>query len=546
MGRTDEQVKIRGFRIEPGEIESVLAGHASMSTAAVLARENEQGVKRLIAYIVAREEAGIDLDEVRTFLKAKLPDYMVPAAIVELPALPLNANGKLDRQALPMPTFSSDFQESQRPTTPAEIELARVWSQVLGVKDIGVNDNFFDLGGDSIQCIQICARATRAGWQINPRQMFERQTVAGLAAVAQPSAATSAAKTDACGPIPLLPIQRWFFEQDVPDAHHFNQAVMLTVDARVSASAIERALVAVVAHHDGLRTQFTKSADGWSARIGPPQTGESVLNRVVLSGEDARAPAAAVGRAGAALQASLDLQDGHLLRATFFEGSSSHRLLIVVHHLVVDTVSWRIMLEDLESSCAQAMAGEPIVLPPKTTSLRGWARRLTAHADSPALDDARAWWRSAALRPVVRLPVDHPGRLSGNTVGSAAKVSVSLSAAETEALVQAVPRTYRTQINDVLLTALLQSTAPWTGSSSLVVDLEGHGREPVFDDLDLTRTVGWFTTVAPLQLRLPAQGNAADALLAVKEQLRSVGGGLLNYGLLRYCSTRSLAERHAV
>jgi amino acid adenylation domain-containing protein len=382
LGRNDSQVKIRGFRIELGEIEAVLESHYAVRAAVVIVRQDVSGVKRLVAYIVAPSMP--DEIELSRHLRSRLPDYMVPAAFVRLDNLPLTPNGKIDRDALPEPD-AVRAPVSRRPESDAEIAIARIWAAVLQTPEIGADENFFDLGGDSILGIQICARATRAGWHITPKQLFEHQSVAALAAVAKKLAATSptVSASDASGVCPLLPIQRWFFEQDLPDAHHFNQSMMLTVEADMPASIIEQALAAVVTHHDALRARFTKSADGWSVRIGPSQNSGPLLNRVVLSGADVAAPAAAIGRAAAALQTSLDLQQGPLVRATLFEGPRQPRLLIVIHHLVVDTVSWRILLEDLETACEQGLRrSNDRICPPRPRPCGSGPSCPTAYADS--------------------------------------------------------------------------------------------------------------------------------------------------------------------
>ncbi|MFI5177454.1 MAG: amino acid adenylation domain-containing protein, partial [Vicinamibacterales bacterium] len=532
VGRRDAQVKVRGFRVEPGEIETVLGAHPSVRSAAVVAREDTPGVKRLVAYVVASGD-GVDEDDLRAFLKARLPEYMVPAMFVVMADLPRTPNGKLDRAMLPAPTIARSGAR-RGPATPAEVALAAIWTDVIGQASVGVDENFFELGGDSILSIQICARAQRAGWSVTTKQLFEHQTVAGLAAVATRRKVQGSGGETITGPVPLLPIQRWFFEQELADAHHSTQSALLIVRG-VPAAIVQDAVFALLARHDALRSRFTRTPGGWTARVGAIDSSlAGVWSRVTLGGADAIEPRAAIERAAAALQSSLDLEQGPLVRAAMFDGMAEPRLLLVMHHLVVDAVSWRVLVEDLELACAQRMAGAPIVLPAKTTSVKDWGERLADWANGPALGAARAWWRNA--RSGGRLPVDYPASASANTIGAAASVVAELSAADTRALLQEVPKAYQTQINDVMLTALVQAAEPWTRTLTLVVDLEGHGREALFDDLDVGRTVGWFTTIAPIRLALPAGGDAGAALRAVKEQLRAVPAGGLGYSVLRYLS----------
>jgi amino acid adenylation domain-containing protein/non-ribosomal peptide synthase protein (TIGR01720 family) len=542
VGRRDTQVKIRGFRVETGEIESVLAANRAVQTAAVVAREDAPGIKRLVAYVVPSSGAADEV-ELRAYLQARLPDYMLPATFVYLSDLPRTPNGKLNRDALPAPVVER-HEAQQAPRTAVEQLLAEIWSEVLGVPSVGVDENFFELGGDSILSIRICARAQRAGWSVTPKQLFERQTIAGLASVAIRRTPVSAGDETVSGPVPLLPVQQWFFEQEPADLHHFTQSIMLVV-RRVPPAVVERAVIALLAHHDALRSRFARGPAGWTAAIERVETASAgVWSRITLTGADARSPRQAIERAAASLQASLDIEHGPLMRAVLFDGIEEPRLLLAMHHLVVDAVSWRILIEDLQSACAQQMSGQQVVLPPKTTSVPTWAERLSAYAAEPELAPARAWWRAAV--PGARLPVDYAVGAAANIVGAASTISVGLSAAETDALLRDVPKAYQTQINDVLLTAAVQAAAPWTRSSTLVVDVEGHGRESIDEALDLGRTVGWFTTIAPIALTLPsAVADAGAPLRAVKEQLRAVPGGGLAYMAIRFASADAAARAAA-
>ena len=537
VGRVDTQVKIRGFRIEIAEIEVALGTHPLVQSGAVVMREDLPGVKRLVAYAVAAEGAAIDENDLRRHLQLRLPEYMVPAAFVALPAMPRTANGKLDRDALPAPEWSRAA-AGRTPATPAEIALAAIWSDVLRMPEIGIDENYFELGGDSILSIQICSRTQRAGWDLTPKQLFEHQTIAGAASVMRLRSASGAAGAEVSGRVALLPAQRWFFEQNFADPHHFTQAMMLEVRESLSVSVIDRALHALVAHHDALRTRFKRTESGWTQNIlpsKPPAIG--LVSRVELTPKERSAPSAAIERAAIAVQASLDLESGPLLRAVMFEAPEIRsRLLMVVHHLLVDVVSWRVLLEDLELACRQIQRAEPVQLPSRTSSVREWAQALGDFARLPSLGAARDWWLDTAAMPAHSLPVDYQGGTASNTAGSSARVSVALTGEETQALLQTVPKTYFTQINDALLTAMVQAIAPWTQSNTLLVDLEGHGREPISEAVDLARTVGWFTSITPVPLTIPPDSDIGAALRAIKEQLRALPGGALAYGALRYFS----------
>jgi amino acid adenylation domain-containing protein/non-ribosomal peptide synthase protein (TIGR01720 family) len=549
LGRSDFQVKIRGFRIELGEIEAALAQHDAVRASVVAAREDRPGERRLVAYVVAREGREAAAGELRAHLQARLPDYMVPAAFVAMPALPLTANGKVDRARLPAPgparpALLTAFAPAR---TPREKLLAEVWSEVLGSERVGIHDNFFELGGDSILSIQVIARCAQAGLQLTARQMFQYQTVAELASIAETGPAIVAEQGPVTGPVALTAVQRWFFEQDLPDRHHWNQSVLLEVRQPLPAALLERALAALLAHHDALRLGFTRDESGvggggggeWRQAIAAPRSPHGRSTRLDLAALPLAARPAAAERAAAALQASLDLAAGGPVRAALFELGPGHdqRLLIIVHHLAIDGVSWRILVEDLETACRQLARGEAVALPPKTTSFQHWAERVQRHAGSAAVAAELPIWAAADRRRVARLPLDEPE--AGNPVGAARQISLRLSAADTRALLQEVPPVYRTQINEVLLTALAEAFARWTGSRLLQLDMEGHGREEFADDLDVSRTVGWFTSIYPLLLDLGEVHGYGPVLKAVKEQVRAVPNRGLGYGLLRYLAGRS-------
>jgi len=533
LGRRDNQVKIRGFRIELGEIEAALRRHPAVQEAVVLAREDRAGDKRLVAYVVA--DPAPAATELRTFVERALPNYMVPAAFVALISLPLTPTGKVDRRALPAPERRrEDLQAAYvPPSTPAEQRLANIWRDVLGLEQVGVHDNFFELGGDSILSIRIVAKANEVGLQLTPKQLFEHQTVASLAAAAGTISGVQAEQGLVVGNAPLTPIQHWFFEQSVPEPHHFNQAVSLDVREALDAAVLEQAITQLLLHHDALRLHFHEEAHHWR-QVGTAAVETSPVSLIDLSALAQPEQGSALEAAAAQLQESLRLAEGPLFRVALFELGQSQPscLLIIAHHLVVDGVSWRILLEDLQTAYEQARRREAMQLPPKTTAFAHWGQRLTQHAESDdVLGDLAYWMASSDVQPA-RVPVDDA--TGQNSVASARTVTVSLTSEETRSLLQEIPQAYHTQINDALLTALVQAFADWTGNTAVLVDVEGHGREDIFDDVDLSRTVGWFTTIYPVWLRLPSNGGPREALTSIKEQLRGVPSRGLSYGLLRY------------
>jgi amino acid adenylation domain-containing protein/non-ribosomal peptide synthase protein (TIGR01720 family) len=537
LGRIDDQVKIRGFRIELGEISAILTQHPGVRETASIVREDVAGDKRLVAYVVRDRKSPPDITELRQFLKQRLPEYMVPSAFVLLNELPLTPNGKIDRRALPAPDQARPDWAGKfvAPSTPAEKILAKIWAEVLRVERLGIHDNFFELGGDSILSLQIVAKANQAGFQLTPKHIFDCKSIANLAAVAGTTRTIESEQGLVTGLVPLIPIQHWFFAQNQPEPHYWNQAFILEMRQVQDPGLLEQVVQHLLEHHDALRLRFRREESGWQQVNASPDD-VVPFTRVDLSALAENEQKLAIEATAAELQASLNLSEGSLLRVAFFDLGlqKASRLLIVIHHLVVDGVSWRILLEDFAHAYQQLSQGQAIHLPPKTTSFKQWAERLQEYAQSAELQQERDYWLAELQKPFSRLPVDYSG--GDNTEASACSVSVSLSQNETQELLQQVPKAYNTQINDVLLTALVQAFAEWTGERTLMLELEGHGRENIFDDVDLSRTVGWFTTHFPVILTLGESSNPGETLKAIKEQLRSIPHRGIGYGVLRYLS----------
>ncbi|WP_226478064.1 non-ribosomal peptide synthetase [Pseudomonas sp. MWU16-30323] len=528
LGRIDHQVKIRGFRIELGEIETRLLEHEAVREAVVLALESPSG-KQLVAYLVSDEEHGALRESLKAHLKAQLPDYMVPAHLIVLDSMPLTANGKLDRRALPQPDPEANRQQYVAPRNELEQTLAAIWCAVLNVQQVGLDDNFFELGGDSILSIQVVSRARQAGIHFSPRDLFQHQTVQTLAAVATRTEQVIAEQGVLTGASGLTPIQHWFFDTDIPERQHWNQALLLEPVQALEPHRLEQALLAVLEHHDALRLSFTQRDAQWHAEHLAVPEGGLLLQAQVADMEQCSALFTDTQR-------SLNLAHGPLLRALLVDGpQGQRRLLIAIHHLVVDGVSWRVLLEDLQTVYRQLSDGHPVSLPAKTSALRDWAARLRAYAGSESLREELDVWQQQLAGPAVELPVDRPqGSLRNRDADT---VSVRLDAERTRQLLQQAPSAYRTQVNDLLLTALARVLCRWSGHESALIQLEGHGRETLFDEIDLTRSVGWFTSAYPLRLtplHIEEAAGQGASIKAIKEQLRGVPHKGLGYGVLRY------------
>ncbi|WP_460146297.1 amino acid adenylation domain-containing protein [Pseudomonas sp. H3_H08] len=534
VGRIDHQVKIRGFRIELGEIEARLNALASVREALVLAQEGPSG-QQLVAYVIpvhTTEDPASLREQIKTQLKAELPDYMVPTHLLFLEQWPLTANGKLDRKALPTADASQVQQAYVAPQSELEQQIAAIWQDVLKVERVGLSDNFFELGGDSIVSIQVVSRARQAGIRFTPKDLFQHQTVQALASVAQTGGQAPAidqAPTE--GATPLLPIQQAFFAEAIPERHHYNQSVLLTPASPLQASVVEQALQALVLHHDALRLSFRETAEGWRAEHREVAAQQQAWAGNGLLWQRDVADASALETLANQAQRSLDLDTGPLLRgvlATLADGSQ--RLLLVVHHLAVDGVSWRILFDDLQTAYQQLLAGQALQLLAKTSSVKAFAEQLQAHARSAQLQQQLAYWQGLLHDAPTDLPCLDPEAIGQNR--EAITVHTRLDAHLTRQLLQEAPAAYRTQVNDLLLTALARVICRWTGHDSLLLQLEGHGREELFANVDLTRTVGWFTSLFPV--RLSPAVELADSIKSIKQGLRTIPDKGVGFGALRY------------
>ncbi|RRI37032.1 amino acid adenylation domain-containing protein [Pseudomonas aeruginosa] len=522
-GRIDHQVKLRGLRIELGEIEARLLEHPWVREAAVLAVDGRQ----LVGYVVLESEGGDWREALAAHLAKSLPEYMVPAQWLALERMPLSPNGKLDRKELPAPEVSVAQAGYSAPRNAVERTLAEIWQDLLGVERVGLDDNFFSLGGDSIVSIQVVSRARQAGLQLSPRDLFQHQNIRSLALAAKAGAAT-AEQGPASGEVALAPVQRWFFEQSIPNRQHWNQSLLLQARQPLDGDRLGRALERLQAQHDALRLRFREERGAWHQAYAE-QAGEPLWRRQAGSEEALLALCEEAQR-------SLDLEQGPLLRALLVDmADGSQRLLLVIHHLAVDGVSWRILLEDLQRLYADLDAD----LGPRSSSYQAWSRHL--HEQAGARLDELDYWQAQLHDAPHALPCENPHGALENR--HERKLVLTLDAERTRQLLQEAPAAYRTQVNDLLLTALARATCRWSGDASVLVQLEGHGREDLGEAIDLSRTVGWFTSLFPL--RLTPAADLGESLKAIKEQLRGVPDKGVGYGLLRYLAGEEAATRLA-
>ncbi|UYB44836.1 amino acid adenylation domain-containing protein [Streptomyces sp. Je 1-4] len=563
LGRADDQVKVRGFRIELGEIEAAFESHAAVAQARVVVREDGPGEKRLVAYVVPEAGPGglPAAGVLRAHVSGSLPDYMVPAAVVALDALPLTANGKLDHKALPAPEYTSGT-GGRAPRTAREETLCRVFAEVLTLTKVGIDDSFFELGGDSISSIRLVSQARAAGLDVTVRQVFQCRTVAALAAVATEITGDTAPRPadDGVGDFPLTPIMHWLYGQDGP-TDGFNQSVTVRVPAGLGERRLTDAVQSWLDHHDVLRLRMARTGDGAPRPVtGAPGSvpADSVVHRVEIAGLPDGERDLALAEHGEKARLRLSPHDGSVVQLVWYDaGDTAPGLLqILIHHLAVDGVSWRILLPDLRTAWEAAADGRTPAFAEVRTSFRQWAQRLAESAQEARWEDGLAQWTSVLSDPSAAgpLPGVRPLDPRTDTAETVRHLTLGLPPARLEPLLTTVPAAFHANVNDVLLTGFALAVLEWRrrrgdhSATGVLVDLEGHGREDIVEGADLSATVGWFTSLypallapAPLdrsELRAGGPGVGA-ALKAVKEQLRALPGNGVSYGMLRYLNPRT-------
>lgn len=529
LGRIDEQVKIRGYRIEPGEIEQVLLQSGLISAAVVLARNEAGGSKRLVAYIVPT--GPFDRSGILAFAGSRLPEYMVPAAIVPVDALPLTPNGKVDKKALlemeiSVPVTPADA----RPRNETEQQLAGIWQELLQVQHIGIRDNFFELGGDSIIAIQVVSRAKRLGYMLRTADLYARQTVEQLALLLQQQ--QPAMQADAgeqgylSGECALLPIQEWYFSGESfleSNYRYFNQSICTGIDKSVTKNELQQVVQELLRYHDALRFTYHYKEGKWVQEYGHYAGSVTTVEMGVIAVQSDH------------YQRRLAIEKGELVKVVLmYTPDTEHynRLLIIVHHLAVDGVSWRILLEDIGTLLSLLREGRPLHLGHKGTSYRQWRQALADHGNRPALLSQLEYWeRISAAQLSLPLDKQYTGALVS---GDIARHVLRLPVTRTRQLLQDVPGVYRTEVNDILLAAFTQALCNWSGSRQLLVGLEGHGREDLAPGTDLSRTVGWFTNLYPVLLETAPDGSTGALIRSIKKQLRNIPDKGMGYGILKY------------
>jgi amino acid adenylation domain-containing protein/non-ribosomal peptide synthase protein (TIGR01720 family) len=540
LGRDDFQVKVNGYRIELGEIETVLNAHPQVRTCVVAAVGADRSHKRLVAYVVRADSETDSHDQesesqlfadLRETLATRVPSYMVPADFMLIEAIPLTGNGKVDRNALPdVDRTRSKASQTVVVRNESVDKLATIFATVLGSQHVDMQDNFFDLGGDSIMGIQVTTLAAAQGLHITPQQLFESGTIGDLANVMMSTSGNYPEQGIVTGPVPLVPIQRMLLERStVAASHAANWAVIETTEA-VDLEMLAHAATHVFLHHDALRLSFTQAEFGLAQVNLGKGNGVEIL-RVDLSAIHADELASSIEVAAENLAAELDIISGPLACLAWVDcGAQSGRLLWIIHSIVANEASWPILVKDLSAAYVQVRQSRDVVLPSKTFSFKQWADRLGEHQISEKLDQELGFWIDSPLLGGVN------AIKNVQSEGVASLVfTQSFTEEETRSFVDDVSSTYRADLLEILLAGVAEVFGKWKErrEARILVDICLQDREH-FDRLDLTRSVGPFSTIFPFSPQLPRTEDLDQTLRSVKEQLRATPTQGIGYGLLRY------------
>ncbi|MDR6224079.1 non-ribosomal peptide synthetase [Desmospora profundinema] len=544
LGRTDHQVKVRGHRIELGEIESVLIRHPKVTDATVQNWREGRDEADLCAYVAVDEP--LSGGEVKSYLGRKLPDYMIPSFVMTVDAIPLTPNGKVDKHRLPKPDGWELQAEYAAPVTEMEEKLVRIWKRVLGVQKIGVTHHFFELGGDSIKAIQVAAELQKEDCLLRVNDLFRAPTIQQVIPYIRhkkPDANQGLVK----GTVPLTPIQEEFFAHAGPHVNHFNQSVLLYCDAHLQTDVVHQVLTKLIEHHDALRMIYRKEQDRWvQINRGLEESSFQLHTFDLRYQKDAQSQ---IEKLADQMQRSLDITKGLLINVGLFQTDEGDYILFVIHHLVVDGVSWRILLEDFESGYQQAVKQQPIRFPKKTDAFLTWAHGLQEAANSSKIKKEIPYWERLCQTELTPLPKDR--EVKERLMGDSGQVEVTLSEEQTTQLLTQIHHAYNTEINDILLAAVGLTVKDWSRTDHVGIVLEGHGREEMIESISLHRTVGWFTSCYPVVLGFDDEDGeeAIDDRLSrsiknVKETLRRIPHRGIGYGMLKYLSRPEMRPAH--
>ena len=534
VGRKDNQIKIRGYRVELEEIESVLNSLYNIEQSVVLAKEDNSGSKQLVAYIVSKEFGDINSikEGLMLVLEEKLPSYMVPNIYVKLDTIPLTSNGKIDRKALPEPKEKTNRkQEFVVPSNDKEKALVEVCESVLNITGIGMKDNFYNLGGDSIKSIQVVSRLWQKGYALKVGNVMEYPILKDM--VSMMSKATRIIdQSQVEGEVILTPVQRFLFEDSgLSIPNHYNQSVILKSLQEIDSAILKIVVEELVKHHDALRMVYKKENDSWK-QYNRKYIDECFRIDYHDLREEKESGLQKMTDICQHLQSGFDLFKGPLFVIGHFRLSDGDRLALICHHLVIDGISWRILLEDLSSLYTQYISGEKMALPLKTDSFQRWGILLQEYAHSKEIKKEYTYWENMLAGSFSKFPVDKQAKSNKRIFDK--RLSFTLSKKLTSVMQTSIHDVYHTEINDLLLTGLGLAIKNAFGINKSVVNMEGHGREDIIEDIDISRTLGWYTAIYPLVLEVLDSSDSILSLIKVKDDLRAIPKKGIGYGIIKY------------
>ncbi|PPA82098.1 non-ribosomal peptide synthetase [Brevibacillus laterosporus] len=535
IGRMDHQVKIRGHRVELGEVETVLLRHHKIQEAAVIAKKDTLEQAYLCAYFVETEQ--VSITELREYIAKELPMYMIPSYFVRLDKMPLTPNDKIDRKALPEPDTSSlETTEYEAPTTEIEQILADIWQSVLGNNRVGISDNFYALGGDSIKAIQVAARLYAHQLKLETKDLLKHPTIKELVPLLKRTVQKSE-QGIVEGVVELTPIQQWFFDQQFTNMHHFNQSYVLSHSNGIDEKLIQEVFDKIIDHHDALRMVYTQE-NGKVSQINRGKVGPlyDFFSFDLRSNQDVQQ---AIYEETYRLQSQINLNEGPLVKLAVFHTQNGDHLFIAIHHLVVDGISWRILFEDIGIAYAQLLESKDISLPEKTDSFKDWSLQVKKYANSKELLHEISYWKELeSTAKHTPLPKDFEN--SYVKQDSIHHMKIELSVEETDHLLKNVNHAYQTEINDILLSALGLTLLEWAKVDQILINLEGHGREDISEQAHIARTVGWFTCQYPVLLKMDKSDDLSYHIKMVKENLRNIPNKGIGYEILKYITDKEV------
>jgi len=535
LGRIDHQVKIRGFRIELGEIESRLLELEQVKEAVVLAKDDDSGDKYLCAYIVSNTE--LNVSDIRTSLSATLPDYMIPSYFIRIDSIPLTSNGKVDRRSLPEPEGVVGT-EYIAPRNAEEMALTEAFNAILGIEQVSISDDFFALGGDSIKAIRIISKLRELGYELSVRDLMTCSIVEQISKkIKKVEGELAYNQGEEVGELPLTPVQKWFFTTFESQPNHFNMAIMLKMTERIDTAGLEKVFDALIKHHDVLRTVFRNdtqkllsSQESKGFELYEYDYRESGLSYTEVAKE--------IETRNNEIQASLNIGTGPLMKIGLFRTETSVHLMISIHHLVIDGVSWRILMEDIELGYHQYKNGKEIEFSKKTASFKDWAEALTEYSKSSELQREVTYWRQVSKQ----VPEGYVQE-SLTDLEEVGLLTTTLNSDYTDKLLYHSGKAFKTEINDLLLSSLGIAFHKLSGQKKISINLEGHGREAIHKRVEIDRTVGWFTSIYPVVIE--TYEEIQESIIRTKEMLRKIPNKGLGYGVLKYLAGEKFGEREA-